>query len=78
MQATDPDESAMTWSWTGYADSGIPYNGNAWSDSRMMWRDAAPFGATSATGWVKWDTNDPTIDLAIEGGVHGGSQKAGR
>ena len=51
VQATDPDESAMSWSWTGYTDSGIPYNGNAWSDSRMMWRDSAPFGATSPTGW---------------------------
>ena len=78
VEASDPDEGAMTWSWTSYADSGIVRNGNAWNDARMMWRDAAPFASSSHTGWIKWDTSDQSVALALKDGVHGRSQKTGR
>ena len=59
VNAVDPDESAMTWSWTSLADSKLKANGNTWTHERMA--------LDTATGEVSWNTAHGSIQAASAG-----------
>ena len=68
VNAVDPDESDMTWSWTSQADSRLKYNGNTWAHEKMV--------LDAATGEVSWNTAAGSVQVAEAGDLPSSAHKS--
>ena len=68
VNAVDPDESDMTWSWTSQADSRLKYNGNTWSHKKMA--------LNATTGEVSWNTAAGSVQVAEAGDLPSSAHKS--